>query len=427
MEYRLPVNGVQVPGFVQDPEEIDPTQPRTMLPRTRKKSAGGSVTNNVKPEDELGSGRGMLSRALQMVSQQPDVAALNELAQQQARQGDMSMLNALAASFAGEEFQPFQAAFLKRAMAAQEPQKVGNYGLISGGKFVADPYAARDTQANAMMDIGGELFRDEQATAREERLNRQFETRLARMGAGGGGGSASPPKFQQSDSYMLPDGRVVKGVFNPVGGQLMYQSENGLVPIPAGSRPTTAGVGSPLSQQQYINLREERRTEHGSLNVLNNYFNTVGNSSVGFRRLADQISGNAKTLFGSGLSPDELAAQVGRGQLQGLLGLFRETIVGPGVMTEYDAQRVLQALGGDFNALQNPQTVERLLRDLYERKVGRVQFIDNELSRSDPVYGETAMPFTAPQTLGGRGAGPATQGGGFGSPPPGAVRPKSGG
>jgi len=84
----------------------------------------------------------------------------------------------------------------------------------------------------------------------------------------------------------------------------------------------------------------------------------------------------------------------------------------------------LQALGGDFNALQNPQTVERLLRDLYERKVGRVQFIDNELSRSDPVYGETAMPFTAPQTLGGRGAGPAPQGGGFGSPPPGAVRPK---
>ena len=196
MEYRLPVNGVQVPGFVQDPEEIDPTQPRTMLPRTRKKSAGGSVTNNVKPEDELGSGRGMLSRALQMVSQQPDVAALNELAQQQARQGDMSMLNALAASFAGEEFQPFQAAFLKRAMAAQEPQKVGNYGLISGGKFVADPYAARDTQADAMMSVGGKLLDNEEAAAREYRMARQFadqQARLARQFAARQGGADAAP------------------------------------------------------------------------------------------------------------------------------------------------------------------------------------------------------------------------------------------
>jgi hypothetical protein len=207
MEYRLPVNGVQVSGFVQDPEEINPMQPRTMLPRTRKKSAGGSVTNNVKPEDELGSGRGMLSRALQMVSQQPDVAALNELAQQQARQGDMSMLNALAASFAGEEFQPFQAAFLKRAMAAQEPQKVGNYGLISGGKFVADPYAARDTQADAMMSVGGKLLDNEEAAAREYRMARQFaaqQERLARQAAARQGGATAPVAGQTNQVDLKP-------------------------------------------------------------------------------------------------------------------------------------------------------------------------------------------------------------------------------
>jgi hypothetical protein len=196
MEYRLPVNGVQVPGFVQDPEEIDPTQPRTMLPRTRKKSAGGAVTNNVKPEDELGSGRGMLARALQMYSQGPGTAALNELAQQRMREGDSSMLNALAAQFAGSDFEPVQGVLLKRAMAAQEPQKVGNYGLISGGKFVADPYAARDTQAGAMMDIGGELFRDERATEREDRRDARFfaqQERLARQFAARQGGAAAAP------------------------------------------------------------------------------------------------------------------------------------------------------------------------------------------------------------------------------------------
>ena len=196
MEYRLPINGVQVPGFVQDPEEIDPMQPRSMLPRTRKKSAGGSVTNNVKPEDELGSGRGMLSRALQMVSQQPDVTALNEFAQQRMREGDSSMLNALAAQFAGSDFEPVQGVLLKRAMAAQEPQKVGNYGLISGGRFIADPFTARDAQADAMMSIGGKLLDNEEAAAREERMARQFadqQARLARQFAARQGGATAAP------------------------------------------------------------------------------------------------------------------------------------------------------------------------------------------------------------------------------------------
>lgn len=196
MEYRLPVNGVQVPGFVQDPEEIDPTQPRTMLPRTRKKSAGGSVTNNVKPEDELGTGRGNLARALQMYSQQPDVTALNEFAQQRMREGDSSMLNALAAQFAGSDFEPVQGVLLKRAMAAQEPQKVGNYGLISGGKFIADPFTARDAQADAMMSIGGKLLDNEEAAAREYRMARQFaaqQERLARQFAARQGGADAAP------------------------------------------------------------------------------------------------------------------------------------------------------------------------------------------------------------------------------------------
>lgn len=195
MEYRLPVNGVQVPGFVQDPEEIDPTQPRTMLPRTRKKSAGGSVTNNVKPEDELGTGRGNLARALQMYSQQPDVTALNEFAQQRMREGDSSMLNALAAQFAGSDFEPVQGVLLKRAMAAQEPQKVGNYGLISGGRFIADPFTARDAQADAMMSIGGKLLDNEEATARENRRDARFfaqQERLIRQAAARQGGATAP-------------------------------------------------------------------------------------------------------------------------------------------------------------------------------------------------------------------------------------------
>lgn len=358
----------------------------TVLPRTRKASAGGTLSNQVNPENELGSGRQMLSRALSMYGESPDLEALNEFARKRADEGNTSMLNALAAQFAGERFQPIQTQYLKRASAAQDPIKIGNYGTVAGGKFVADPFASRDTQADALLNVGGKLLDNEEAQAREARL-------ASRM-------NAPSRYFQQGGAAALPDGRVVQTMFDPQRGYL-YSTPQGMQPLPADARPTTPSTGGPLSQTKFIELRDEQRIENSALNKLNKYFSSVQSADVGFKRLASQVSANAKTLFGSGLSPEELSGQVARGQLQGLLGLFRETVVGPGVMTEQDAIRVLNALGGDFNELQNPQTVESLLRDLYQSKYSRVQFLENELKRSNAYFGEQGMPITAPAALGG--------------------------
>jgi len=386
-------------AIVETPEDLE-RKKRSLLPRTRAVSVGGSVTNTVQPGDELGSGRKMLAQALKMYGSAPDITALEKMAQDRIREGEGSMLNALAAQFAGEKFSPIQAQYLKRSMAAQEPMKVGNYGTISGGKFVADPYTQRDTQADALLNVGGKLLDNEEADAREKRLARQFS---AASGAGA-------TRFQQGSAFALPDGRIVQGMFDPQRGYV-YNTPQGLQAVPPDARPATPGTAAPLSQTKFIELRDEQRIENSALNKLNNYFATVKSADVGFQRLASQVSANAKTLFGSGLSPDELAAQVGRGQLQGLLGLFRETVVGPGVMTEQDAMRVLNALGGDFNALQNPQTVEALLRDLYQSKYSRVEFLNNELRRSNPYFGEQGMPITAPPALGGaKPAAPASGG-----------------
>jgi hypothetical protein len=83
------------------------------------------------------------------------------------------------------------------------------------------------------------------------------------------------------------------------------------------------------------------------------------------------------------------------------LGLFRVDIVGPGVLTEYDAGRVIEALGGDLNALQNKEKVFALLQQLYQDKMDRFEFLNQELGRSDLVRG--GKPMTAeglPSTLG---------------------------
>jgi hypothetical protein len=91
--------------------------------------------------------------------------------------------------------------------------------------------------------------------------------------------------------------------------------------------------------------------------------------------------------------------QITKGQVQGLVGLFRTQIVGPGVVTEQDAQRIMSALGGDPSKLQNPVIVEQLLRDLYESKKANIEFLERELSRSNPYY--NAPPATPIPPFGG--------------------------
>jgi len=239
----------------------------------------------------------------------------------------------------------------------------------------------------------------------EARLN--ILTTRAPQASGGSG----VPRFQQSDIYITPDGKKVKAVFNPQLGQSGTVGADGkFTPLPEGSRPTTAGVGNPLNRSQYFKLKNDFRDENTALGKMNSYFKTVGSADVGMARMADQIAAKAKTLFGSKtLTPEQLAAQVGNGQLQGLLGLFRVDVVGPGVMTEYDAQRVLNALGGDFTKMQNPAVVKALMQDIYADKMRRIEDYKTEIDFNSKYYpGDSAPSITAPATLGGDTTAPQT-------------------
>jgi len=217
----------------------------------------------------------------------------------------------------------------------------------------------------------------------------------------GGGRDGATGRGQQGPAFALKDGRIIQSTFDPATGQYMYQSDKGRVPVPADAKPTTASAASGLSEKQYITYRQEAFDHRKGLEKLNSYFQTVGGTNVGIARLADAISANAKNLFAKTLTPEELNLQVGAGKLQGLLGLFRTDIVGPGVLTEYDANRVIEALGGDMSALQNKERVRILLEQIYQDKKDRLEFLAEELGRSDSVRG--GKPITAndlPQNLG---------------------------
>lgn len=115
-----------------------------------------------------------------------DTSALQAFAQRQGQAGQAAMLNALAAQYAGEQFAPVQGQFLKRALAAQEPMKIGQGMLTPDGQYVKDPFAARDTRRASLERQYGGLLSDLQRqdlaeTARQDRIfqqNRDYDFRV---------------------------------------------------------------------------------------------------------------------------------------------------------------------------------------------------------------------------------------------------------
>jgi hypothetical protein len=107
--------------------DVVQSQPQSVLPMTRR-------ARLLKLQQQ----------AAEMEGAEPDVSQLQEFAAAQGKAGEASMLNALAAQYAGESFQPVQAQFLKRAMAAQDPMKIGSGMLTPDGKFIRDPFSARE-------------------------------------------------------------------------------------------------------------------------------------------------------------------------------------------------------------------------------------------------------------------------------------------
>ena len=145
--------------------DVVPSQPQSVLPMTR---------------------RAMLEKLqkqrAEMEGAEPDVSQLQQFARMQGQAGEAAMLNALAAQAAGEQFQPIQSFFLKRAMAAQEPMKVGGGMLTPDGKFIRDPFAAQE-RGMARLDRliqaeQGAISAEEQgALRRQEQRDRQEEAR----------------------------------------------------------------------------------------------------------------------------------------------------------------------------------------------------------------------------------------------------------
>ena len=156
---------------------------------------------------------------------------------------------------------------------------------------------------------------------------------------------------------VVVDGKLVKKAIPP---EAVPRTESSL------------SVGIP-SFSQFRKVADATVADEIQIRSYARYMKNQGDTNVGVRRLADDLVAYYKTFFDDkskemNLSKKELALRIAKGQLQGLLGGARIITVGPGVMTEQDARRVLANLGGDVTALQNPEVVAAQISRMFHDK-----------------------------------------------------------
>jgi len=78
-------------------------------------------------------------------------------------------------------------------MESQSPMKIGNYGTIAGGRFVADPYAQRDMQTDAELKSAAELIASE-----DRRYGSQLDLQEAMFRGKSGVNGLTPGQLQIS-------------------------------------------------------------------------------------------------------------------------------------------------------------------------------------------------------------------------------------
>jgi hypothetical protein len=98
-------------------------------------------------------------------------------------------------------------------------------------------------------------------------------------------------------------------------------------------------------------------------------------------------------LTGDTLTYQQLMLGLSEGRLQGAIGRNKDAIVGPGIMTENDALRIIARLGGNVDWQQNPEILRALIVDLYDEQMAEINFMKEEVDyQRAGMSGRSAYP-----------------------------------
>ena len=340
----MPLDPMTPTDYSLVPEDVP--QPGIVLKKARAKtSAGGTLSNSVMPGESvlpytrqrLGKVYGELDK---LDTQDVDTSGLQAFARQQSEQGQGAMLNALAAQFAGEGFDPIQAQYMKRAAAASEPMKVGGGILTPDGQFIKDPFAMRDVRRASLERQAAsmeKLLTDERekAVRREDRLAAQADLnayRDATLAARDHGGAQDSRIWRAEDTLRGDFEKLTKDLREEVNATSKITQIVGATP--PGQKPDA------ITQQSLVILLN-KFLDPGSV-VREGEFDRVVK--------AQGLEGRARNLADRILKGQPLDANT-IGQINGLAQLYNQA-----------ANTKIQKVANDFTAIAsrrklNPENV----------------------------------------------------------------------
>lgn len=166
-----------------------------------------------------------------------------------------------------------------------------------------------------------------------------------------------------ADGQMTP----VETYFDKISGERLISGTN--QPLPVGS--LEFGAGDLPTFQNLDTFNKSVTEEEQKLISLDKFRNAVKTAPEGLGRTIQTLNKIFQTLSADPeFKKGDLATGEARARLQGLIGLYKDEIVGGGVMTEQDALRVIEALGGEISAF-NPSELTLTLIDSFRENSER--------------------------------------------------------
>ena len=133
-------------------------------------------------------------------------------------------------------------------------------------------------------------------------------------------------------------------------------------------RTASDNANTILAPTKFGELQRNVKADENSLKSYVRYLDKIGDTDTGYKRLFNSYTAWFNTFFGRELTTEELQQQLASGELQRLIGASRVEIVGGGVMTEQDAFRIIEALGGNVDFLQDPKRVQGAISQIFREK-----------------------------------------------------------
>ncbi len=194
----------------------------------------------------------------------------------------------------------------------------------------------------------------------------------------GAGGREPSERYDNAGTYVLRSDQTgaVTAVKNRKTGQIGVVNQKGqFEPLDPGKyMPMTTGDANAfLNESDFKKLSDQLIEQEIGVKAVNRFLKNTEDISSGIQKGMDSFSKRVKSIIGleeSDLTPAEKSLGLAKAQQQRLLGALRTTILGPGVLTEIDAQRILDAVGGDVEAIStNKEIMQQLVGEILREKM----------------------------------------------------------